>query len=113
MPERKVRRHQFSLICKRACYYILILYVSENNKNALYRASVERSDYIFDLFQSLAEELKKEKSKGEVFAVQCDVSKEDDVNRVIKWTAENLGGVDILVNNAGVSSLSLLSGRVH
>jgi NAD(P)-dependent dehydrogenase (short-subunit alcohol dehydrogenase family) len=61
-------------------------------------------------FQSLAEELKKEKSKGDVFAVQCDVSVEDDVNRVIKWTKDNLGGVDILVNNAGVSYLSLLSG---
>lgn len=61
--------------------------------------------------QKLAEELKQEKTKGEVFAVQCDVSVEDDVKRVIKWTKDNLGGVDILVNNAGVSHLSLLSGE--
>ncbi|MGB5148360.1 MAG: SDR family NAD(P)-dependent oxidoreductase, partial [Porticoccaceae bacterium] len=35
--------------------------------------------------------------------VQADVSKEDDVNRMVKETAEHFGRVDILVNNAAIS----------
>jgi NAD(P)-dependent dehydrogenase (short-subunit alcohol dehydrogenase family) len=42
------------------------------------------------------------KVKGELHAVQGDVSKEEDVVRVVKWARDNLGGADVLVNNAGV-----------
>jgi len=59
----------------------------------------------------LAEEIKKSKAKGEVHALECDVGKEDDVKRVIKWTRDNLGGVDVMVNNAGVVPLTSLSGK--
>ncbi|KAF4531859.1 hypothetical protein B566_EDAN000887 [Ephemera danica] len=48
--------------------------------------------------------------KGEVHAVQCDVTKEEDVLRVIQWTRDNLGGVDVLVNNAGIGYRSPLTG---
>jgi NADP+-dependent farnesol dehydrogenase len=39
--------------------------------------------------------------KGELHVVQGDVTKEEDVVCVVKWTRDNLGGADVLVNNAG------------
>jgi glucose 1-dehydrogenase len=40
-------------------------------------------------------------SGSEVILVQADVSREEDVVRMITTTVEELGGLDILVNNAG------------
>jgi 3-oxoacyl-[acyl-carrier protein] reductase len=37
-----------------------------------------------------------------VLAVQADVSREEDVSRLVNATLEAFGGVDILVNNAGI-----------
>ncbi|XP_059480707.1 farnesol dehydrogenase [Neocloeon triangulifer] len=53
-----------------------------------------------DKIKSLAAELKSE--KGQLFAMACDVTKEEDIKRVVKWTRDVLGGADVLVNNAGV-----------
>ena len=39
---------------------------------------------------------------GNAIAIQADVSKEDDVERMFATTIETFGTVDILVNNAGV-----------
>ncbi len=39
---------------------------------------------------------------GNAIAIQADVSKEDDVERMFAKTIETFGTVDILVNNAGV-----------
>jgi 3-oxoacyl-[acyl-carrier protein] reductase len=44
---------------------------------------------------------------GEVFAVQADMTKEDDIKRMVDTAKEKLGGVDILINNAG----TMYSGR--
>src|SRR5271168_1554743 len=35
--------------------------------------------------------------------VVCDVSKRDDIERMVAASAEALGGLDVLVNNAGIS----------
>lgn len=57
---------------------------------------------------SLIEEEAKETAnklagKGwKVTAIQADVSKEEDVKRVIERTVQTYGSVDILVNNAGI-----------
>ncbi|MGH2693376.1 MAG: SDR family NAD(P)-dependent oxidoreductase [Actinomycetota bacterium] len=39
---------------------------------------------------------------AEALVVQCDVSREDDLQAMVEETAARFGGVDILVNNAGV-----------
>lgn len=39
---------------------------------------------------------------GQVEALSCDVSNEDEVKLLIGHCVENLGGIDILVNNAGI-----------
>jgi NAD(P)-dependent dehydrogenase (short-subunit alcohol dehydrogenase family) len=40
---------------------------------------------------------------GEAFAIQADVSKGDDIKRMVQATVDRFGGIDILVNNAGIS----------
>jgi len=47
--------------------------------------------------------------KGEALAIQCDVSKEEQVNQAVKETEKKLGKVGILVNNAGVAGASPLA----
>ncbi|MBI4763727.1 MAG: 3-oxoacyl-ACP reductase FabG [Deltaproteobacteria bacterium] len=39
-------------------------------------------------------------------AVKCDVSKGDDVERMAKVSARELGGIDILINNAGIADIA-------
>ena len=39
---------------------------------------------------------------SEAIAVKCDVSKEDEVIKIISKVVETFGGIDILVNNAGI-----------
>ncbi len=39
----------------------------------------------------------------EALAVECDVSKEEDVDRMVAATMDKFGRLDILVNNAGVT----------
>ena len=41
---------------------------------------------------------------GKALAVPCDVSREDDVDRMIAATQERFGSLDVLVNNAGVAN---------
>lgn len=40
--------------------------------------------------------------KGCLYAMECDMRKEQDILKVFQWTEKELGGVDILINNAGV-----------
>lgn len=44
---------------------------------------------------------------GNVVAVPCDVSKEEDCRRLIEQTLERFGTVDLLINNAGISMREL------
>lgn len=41
--------------------------------------------------------------KGKLFAVQADVTKEEEIIRAFQWTQKNLGPVHILINNAGLA----------
>jgi len=47
--------------------------------------------------------------KSEALAIQCDVSKEEQVNQAVKETEKKLGNVGILVNNAGIPGAAFLA----
>jgi 3-oxoacyl-[acyl-carrier protein] reductase len=48
------------------------------------------------------------KGGGEAVAVAADVTKGEDIEKVVKTAKETFGGVDILVNNAGVIMPAML-----
>lgn len=56
-----------------------------------------------DVLQQAADELKK-KTGGKVHPVSGDVSKADDVKRIVNETVKAFGRLDIVVNNAGQSA---------
>ncbi|XP_065156290.1 farnesol dehydrogenase-like [Atheta coriaria] len=39
--------------------------------------------------------------KGKLYAVKCDMTKEEDIVNAFQWTTKNVGLVHVLVNNAG------------
>ncbi|KAF2888747.1 hypothetical protein ILUMI_17426, partial [Ignelater luminosus] len=43
-----------------------------------------------------------EDAPGNLYAVQTDISNEEDVVRAFEWIEKNVGAVSILVNNAGI-----------
>lgn len=49
----------------------------------------------------LAENL--ENGRGKLYALKCDITKEQDILNAFKWTIENLGPIHVLVNNAGTT----------
>ncbi|XP_076175318.1 farnesol dehydrogenase-like [Ptiloglossa arizonensis] len=59
-----------------------------------------------DKIKELAESL--EDCSGKLYAVECDVSKEESVTSAFAWVQENLGSVNVLVNNAGMTKESSL-----
>lgn len=44
----------------------------------------------------------------EVLAVQCDVSKEEDIKNLIESTHKYFGRIDVLVNNAGLQYVAMI-----
>ena len=56
--------------------------------------------------EKLIEELKA--FGTEVFAIKCDISKEDEIANFIKEAKNSLGSIDILINNAGITKDGLL-----
>ncbi|MEE3226859.1 MAG: SDR family oxidoreductase [Bacteroidota bacterium] len=52
--------------------------------------------------QEVADQINKESLCGEAIIVQCDVSKEEEVQAMFKKTIEKFGTVDILVANSGL-----------
>lgn len=48
-------------------------------------------------------ELKKEKGKGEVLGIVCDITKENDIINLIKETNKKFKTIDFWINNAGVN----------
>jgi NAD(P)-dependent dehydrogenase (short-subunit alcohol dehydrogenase family) len=63
-------------------------------------ASVCINDIVLEDAEKTSEGLKKR--GGTTFAVQADVSKEEDVNKMFDLLFEQFGTIDILINNAGI-----------
>lgn len=53
-----------------------------------------------DRIEELAKKL--EGKSGKLYAVRCDISREEDILKAFKWVKDNVGPVHILINNAGV-----------
>ena len=52
--------------------------------------------------------------KGKLHAIKADLTKEEDILKIFKWSKENLGPVHILVNNAGkTASTNLTEGKTE
>ena len=47
--------------------------------------------------------------KGKLYAIKADLTKEEYILKVFKWTKDNLGPVHILINNAGKGTYTLLT----
>ncbi|XP_037045369.1 farnesol dehydrogenase-like [Bradysia coprophila] len=39
---------------------------------------------------------------GKLYAVKCDITRDDDIVKAFGWIVFELGGIDVLVNNAGI-----------
>ncbi len=63
-------------------------------------AKVVISDISLEDCQKVVQEVKKQ--GGEAMAVECDVTKKEQVDIMVKKTIEVFGKIDILVNNAGI-----------
>lgn len=55
----------------------------------------------------LKEELKKENIEMDI--IKADVSKREEIKRIVKYTIEKYGKIDILINNAGISEYKLFT----
>ncbi|KAJ8913673.1 hypothetical protein NQ315_007390 [Exocentrus adspersus] len=56
-----------------------------------------RIEKIEELSKSLVD------APGKLYAVRCDVTKEEDILRMFKWVTDHVGPVHILINNAGLT----------
>jgi NAD(P)-dependent dehydrogenase (short-subunit alcohol dehydrogenase family) len=63
-------------------------------------AKVVVSDISLEDCQKVVDEIKK--NGGEAMALQCDVSKQKEVEKMVAETIKKFGRIDILVNNAGI-----------
>jgi len=52
--------------------------------------------------QKIADELNQKYGPNRAIAIQANVTKEEDVERMIKKTVETFGGIDILIYSAGI-----------
>lgn len=49
---------------------------------------------------------------GKLYALKCDVTVIDEVEKTFKLIKENIGIVQILVNNAGLCRIGSLTGKI-
>lgn len=50
---------------------------------------------------------------GKLYALKCDVTKEEDILKAFRWISENIGAVHILINNAGLTRPTNLIGEIN
>lgn len=64
-------------------------------------AKVVVSDISLEDCQKVVDEIKS--AGGEAIAVKCDVTKKQEVEKMVKDTLDKFGKIDILINNAGIA----------
>ncbi len=64
-------------------------------------AKVVVSDISLEDCQKVVDEIKS--AGGEAIAVKCDVTKKQEIEKMVKDTLDKFGKIDILVNNAGIA----------
>lgn len=55
---------------------------------------------------------KADEYEGKIVPLQADVAKEDDLEKIIKYTMDEFGRIDVLINNAGVLDNYMPAGDV-
>jgi len=66
--------------------------------------NVVLSDIMVDTLENSKKILEKDiQGKGKVIAIECDVTKENDLQNLMDETIKQFNGVDIWINNAGVN----------
>jgi len=50
---------------------------------------------------------------AQVFATACDISKTDEIDRMVDAVLAHYGGIDVLINNAGTITVGPLSSMTH
>jgi short-subunit dehydrogenase len=61
-----------------------------------------------DKLETLAKEIEAMSAESQAFVVQADLSKLDDIQKLVNQTLEKFGRIDVLVNNAGFGRLDWL-----
>jgi len=64
-------------------------------------AKVVVSDISLEDCEKVVDEIKS--SGGQAIAVKCDVTKKQEIEKMVKETLDKFGKIDILVNNAGIA----------
>ncbi|XP_033340779.2 farnesol dehydrogenase isoform X1 [Megalopta genalis] len=68
-----------------------------------HKVTVVAVDMQYDKLRQAADNWNKIRERGQYHLLQCDVTKEPDVDKVFNFV-ETIGGVDIMVNNAGIAN---------
>jgi NAD(P)-dependent dehydrogenase (short-subunit alcohol dehydrogenase family) len=64
-------------------------------------AKVVVSDISLEDCQKVVEEIRK--NKKEALAIKCDVTKKEEIEKMVEETLKEWGRIDVLVNNAGIA----------
>jgi len=55
-----------------------------------------------EVLEAAASEMNKSSQRGgKIYVCQCNVRNEDDIQKLVTFALETMGGIDGLVNNAG------------